>query len=77
MEDYLPEEDWEMPGSSGKLAYMQGRFKFSICERLCEEFPDDVESLMKVPPAGQVKFVALAEDGFVLHDIIPSPLQSE
>ncbi len=78
MREYLPDEDWDVAaGSSEKLVYMGGQFKFGICRRLCEYFPDQEEDLMKVPPPGQVRLVALTENGFILHDIIPSPLQAQ
>lgn len=78
MREYLPEEDWDRAvGSSEEIVYMSGQFKFGICRRLCEYFPEQAEDLMKVPPPGQVKLVALTEDGFIVHYIIPSPLHAQ
>lgn len=72
MEEFLPDEDFGVDDSPKKSIYISGRFTFSICERLCEHFPDYADAFTRVPPIGQVKFVALAGEGFVLYDVTPS-----
>lgn len=73
IQEFLPDEDWEANENPDNFDYASGLLSFSFCELLCEYFPEYTDVLMAPPPPGKVKAIALADGGYVMYEISPSP----